>query len=228
MVKDWPRPKSVKEVRSFLGLCSYYWKFVKGFAIIANLYINLLRKTKNFMVGGLSKRFWESNKNSLNLRTYIGVLRRWRRSDIRHQVAWGKEQSWKGYSILQQNTVSARTTVLCNTARTTGTCGCSETVSHVYLWPQGDCEDGSHWLLNFKSPEGQMVHWLGDLGRYDLDIQYQPGKAHGNADALSRRPCGDCKHCKEQEEHDQSEDTADCPAGVCAIYAIHKSLKHHG
>ena len=31
-VKDWPRPCSTTEVRSFLGLAGYYRKFLKGFA----------------------------------------------------------------------------------------------------------------------------------------------------------------------------------------------------
>ena len=110
---------------------------------LQNLYMNLLRKTKHFLVGGLSKHFWES-KTSLNFCTYISVLRCWRRSNIRHRCKWCGVRSslessagriWKSYSILQQDTVSARTTILCNTAWTTGTCGCSETVSHLYLWP---------------------------------------------------------------------------------------------
>jgi len=34
-VKEWARPQSVKELRSFLGFCSYYRCFVKDFANIA-------------------------------------------------------------------------------------------------------------------------------------------------------------------------------------------------
>ena len=35
-VKSFPVPKSVKDVRSFLGLCTYYHRFVRDFAKIAS------------------------------------------------------------------------------------------------------------------------------------------------------------------------------------------------
>ena len=34
-VLDWPRPQSMHNVRSFLGLASYYRKFIKGFSQLA-------------------------------------------------------------------------------------------------------------------------------------------------------------------------------------------------
>ena len=34
-VKDWPIPKTIEELRSFLGLSSYYRRFIPGFASIA-------------------------------------------------------------------------------------------------------------------------------------------------------------------------------------------------
>ena len=47
-VRDWPVPKSKHEVRSFLGLCSYYRRFVKGFATIAKPLHELTENKRNF------------------------------------------------------------------------------------------------------------------------------------------------------------------------------------
>lgn len=34
-IRDWPAPHTKKQLRSFLGFCSYYRKFVKGFSSLA-------------------------------------------------------------------------------------------------------------------------------------------------------------------------------------------------
>ena len=47
-VKNWPRPTSVIEVHSFLGLASYYRRFVEGFAKIATPLKNLTRKKTKY------------------------------------------------------------------------------------------------------------------------------------------------------------------------------------
>ena len=48
IVQDWPRPKTPKQMRGFLGLCSYYRKYVKNFAIIARPLHKLCDKGSRF------------------------------------------------------------------------------------------------------------------------------------------------------------------------------------
>jgi hypothetical protein len=43
-IKDWPTPKTVKDVCSFLGFCNFYRPFIRGFAMVAHPLNELTRK----------------------------------------------------------------------------------------------------------------------------------------------------------------------------------------
>ena len=61
------------------------------------------------------------------------------------------------------------------------------------------------WLFKFKEPEGQVTKWLEALSEYDFKISHRAGRAHGNGDGLSRRPCpDDCPTCKKSEIRDET------------------------
>ncbi|GFW40401.1 retrovirus-related Pol polyprotein from transposon 412 [Trichonephila clavipes] len=48
--------------------------------------------------------------------------------------------------------------------------------------------------------EGQVARWIQRLNEYYFDIRHRKGSSHGNADALSRRPCPEnCRHCSRVE-----------------------------
>lgn len=47
-LKDKKQPRNVKEVQSFIGLCSYYRRFVPNFSKIAKPIINLIKKSTKF------------------------------------------------------------------------------------------------------------------------------------------------------------------------------------
>ena len=46
---NWKPPTNVTEIRSFLGLAGYYWKFFEGFSKLAAPLTKLTRKEENFV-----------------------------------------------------------------------------------------------------------------------------------------------------------------------------------
>ena len=55
------------------------------------------------------------------------------------------------------------------------------------------------WLRKTPEPIGQQARWCEQLEEYDFEIQHRPGRAHGNADALSRKPCRQCGFGEEEK-----------------------------
>ena len=47
-VRDWVRPSSFTEIRSFLGLAGYYRRFVEGFSFTASPLTRLTQKEVTF------------------------------------------------------------------------------------------------------------------------------------------------------------------------------------
>ena len=48
------------------------------------------------------------------------------------------------------------------------------------------------WLQRTPEPIGQQSRWLERLAEFEFQVLHRPGQKHGNADALSRRPCRQC------------------------------------
>ena len=48
IIKDWPQPLNLQELRSFIGMCSYYRRFIEKFSIIAGPLHDLTKKRVKF------------------------------------------------------------------------------------------------------------------------------------------------------------------------------------
>ena len=64
-VQNWPVPVSVKEVRSFLGLCGYYRRYIQGFAAIAKCLHRLTEKGRTFIWNQECQIAFETLKSKL-------------------------------------------------------------------------------------------------------------------------------------------------------------------
>jgi hypothetical protein len=47
-IREWPALKNLTEVRSFMGLASYYRRFITGFSRVTHPITSLQRKDKKF------------------------------------------------------------------------------------------------------------------------------------------------------------------------------------
>ena len=61
-VLNWPVPKTVRDIRKFLGLANYYRRFVKDFAKLARPLNNLTRKEEKWRWGNKQQEAFEQLK----------------------------------------------------------------------------------------------------------------------------------------------------------------------
>ena len=59
-------------------------------------------------------------------------------------------------------------------------------------------------VLKTNEPKAQLARWIEFLSPFEYEIECREGQRHHNADAMSRRPCGEgCKWCKEWTKAEQ-------------------------
>ncbi|GKF80834.1 putative reverse transcriptase domain-containing protein, partial [Tanacetum coccineum] len=64
-IKDWASPKSLMEIRQYLGLARYYRRFIKGFSKIAKPMTKLTQKKVKFELGDKQKTAFQLIKQKL-------------------------------------------------------------------------------------------------------------------------------------------------------------------
>jgi transposase InsO family protein len=224
-VEKWPQPQNVHHVRSFLGTCSYYRRFIKGFAGIAKPLHQLTEKVADFRWTSECQQAFEKLKQLLTSAPILGYpstespfvldtdASGFGLGAVLSQVQDGEERVISYYS----RTLNKAERNYCVTRREL--LAIVEAVKHFHHHLYGfhftvRTDHGAlHWLLRFKNPEGQMARWLEVLAAYDFEIIHRAGRLHGNADGLSRRPCFPCDYCTRQEQKDVPvDDTCMCPS----------------
>ncbi|MES9881967.1 MAG: reverse transcriptase domain-containing protein [Sedimenticola sp.] len=212
-VKSYPEPKSQREVRSFLGLCNYYRRFVKSFADIARPLNSTLCKNAKFewtdecrdsfntlkkalteapilVFPDFSKKFILYTDASIEAISYI--LGQKDSENREHVIAYGgrslrpAERNW-GISDLEGlalvEGIRYYRTYL------------ADKEFDVYTDHQALTS-----LKTIQSP-GRLGRWAIFLQGYNYNVVHKAGKLHSNADALSRRPY--------EQQEDKGETTAE-------------------
>ncbi|MCO5601464.1 hypothetical protein L7F22_055587 [Adiantum nelumboides] len=78
-IQDWPEPVNLHEVRSLLGLCSYYCRFIRFFTEIAAPLHDLTRKGVVFRFSERQQQAFKLLKEKLTTEPVL-ILPDWRKS----------------------------------------------------------------------------------------------------------------------------------------------------
>ena len=213
IVTDWPVPSSVKEVRSFLGLAGYYRRFVKGYANIAAPLHALTKKDQPFVWTEKTQMAFESLKRALTTPPVLAM------PDDNEEFILDTDASDQTIgSVLSQmqdgtekviayasRSLDKRETNYCITRKELLAIIYSLKYFKQYLMGRRFKIRTDHaplkWLRRTPDPIGQQGRWLEIMEEYDFEVEHRPGVRHGNADAISRRPCRvkSCV-CRQSEE----------------------------
>ena len=212
-IKNWPRPTSPTDVRSFVGLCSYYRKFVKDFATIARpLYKLTEMNNKEFKWTKECEESFQYLKERLCSSPILAY------PDKVGKMILDTDASAFGIGAVLSQIQDGEEKVIAYASRTLSKTERQYCVTrrellavvvftkHFKHYLMGrrfrvrTDHSSLQWLMNFKEPEGQLARWLESLSHYNFDIEHRAGKSHQNADSLSRIPCKQCDKMGYQEQ----------------------------
>lgn len=193
-------PKNIKDLRSFIGMCSYYRKHIKNFAKIANPLMELIKK-------GLNKITWlDEHEKSFNLlKKYLTSEPLIAHFNNEKHVFLTIDASIMGLGAYieqydENNTLhpigyasrkllNSEKTYSSTTLELLGLCF-GITYFREYLWGRKFtvfCDNISlQYYNNLKIPSARIARLTLKLLDYDFNIIYKKGKENKVADALSR------------------------------------------
>lgn len=203
-VSSFPVPKTQKDVRSFLGMCNYYRKFVKDYAKLSSPLNNLLRKDVKFHWTEESQLSFDTLKQSL-LSSPILVYPDLSKNFI---LTCDASSSAIGY-VLGQIDSSGKEHVIAFGGRSLSPCERKWSTSEqemlaviegirsyrIYLSDKKFTIYTDHKALKYvmdqKRSTGRLARWAMEIQGYQFEIIHKPGKSNQVADALSRRQYSD-------------------------------------
>ena len=200
-VRAFPTPSNLKSLRSFLGLASYYRRFIPNFAKVVNPLHALTRKDAHFDWSPTCQTAFEDLKRLLTEAPLLAF------PVFSKGFLLETDASGTGLgAVLAQVQEDGTTRPIAYASRTLQkheqhygvteleALGVVWAVRHFRPYLYGhQCDvytdhDALKSLLNTPQPSGKLARWGMAIQELDLHIHYRPGKKNANADALSRAP----------------------------------------
>ncbi|CAA7054956.1 unnamed protein product [Microthlaspi erraticum] len=194
-IRDWPRPSSATEIRSFLGLAGYYRRFVKGFATMAQPMTKLTGKDVPFVWSAECEESFSQLKEMLTTTPVLALPE----PGKPYMVYTDASGIGLGCVLMQEGRVIAyasRQWQGSERNRPTHDLELGAVIFALKIWRSYLLGETVQVFTDHKSLQhiftqpmmnARQTRWVEFLADYQVSINYHPGKANLVADALSRR-----------------------------------------
>lgn len=200
-VANFPSPKNQHEVRQFMGLASFFRRFIKNFAVIARPLTDLLRKNNSWKWSNEQQSAFEELKTALVNRPVIALY------DPSAETQLHTDASKLGIAgvLLQKGPEGLLRPVAFYSRKTTideqklhsfelETLAVIASLSRFRVYLVGipfkiftDC-NALRTTMTKRDLVPRIARWWIQLQEYDCEIVYRPGNKMSHVDALSRHP----------------------------------------
>lgn len=199
-IREYPRPRNVTEVRSFLGLSGYYRQYIPRYAEISQPLTQLTRKDHKFCWDRAQEEAFNRLKTEISSDTVLAYPS----MDHSHEFRLHTDASDHGISAVltqvqegKERPISYASRQLNATERNL-TVTEKELLAVVYGTKQFRCylygrkftlvtdHRALCWLLKLRDPSAKLTRWALRLSEFEYTVEHRPGKHHLVPDALSR------------------------------------------
>lgn len=210
-IKDMQPPKNVRDVRRFLGVASWYRRFVPDFSKLSQPLTSLLKKGKHFKWGKDQQQAFVDLKRNLTEAPVLAC------PDFTKTFTIQTDASDFGLGVVLTQEIDGRERVIAYASRhlnpaeknyTTTEKECLAIVwgirkMRMYLEGYNFIVITDHlslkWLNSIETPTGRLARWALELQQYQFTVQYRKGSNNVVADALSRQPVEICQRTVNSE-----------------------------
>ena len=219
-IKTFDRPKCIKNLRSFLGICNYYRRFIKEYSKKARALEEICGKNKEKLIwtDNCDKAF-EDMKAALTEAPILTF------PDFKKEFILDTDASFDAIgAVLSQKDDNGREHVIAYGSHAMnnferGYCITRKELLAIYYF----CQHFNHYLygrqfrlrtdhkaitfmMKTKNPiTPQFQTWINYLSSLDIKMEFRKGINHGNADMLSRSSCETCTQCLTRHEDPKTE-----------------------
>ncbi|GJR23770.1 putative mitochondrial protein [Tanacetum coccineum] len=192
-MQDWPNPKRLKQLRGFLGLTSYYRRFIKNYALLSKPLTAILRKNA-FQWNEAAQKSFATLKQAM-LQAPVLALPDFNKTFVVETDAFGK----RIWDVLQQDghpkaylskTISPKHQALSTYEKEFLDVLMALDRWRGYLLDRHSKIKIDHfslkYLLGQRLTTPFQTKWLPKLLGYDYEISYKKGSENTTADAFSR------------------------------------------